>query len=356
MLYIHKEVHMLLKKIISAVCVALLITMSTPVTQNSLTAADAAADNGFTAEEIEGSAVKPKLTVDSLELTPEEVREQKVYTINITVSDSMDKYTAVGIHVYWDSRLTIVPQDDDMIVKCGDAIEKLMINASPLENGFFAAAAATSESFTGTDGVMYSFDLRLPDDAAPGDKFDISIIYEEGKYADDLFTDFNNDSEGKLMQAWLFTKGITTTTTTTTTATSTTTTTLISTATTTASSASSTTSSSSTTTSTSSATSASTTTSSASATTTVSTVPAAAKGDPNNDGLVDARDASLTLYLYADLSSSPRECTAEELQIYDANGNEKIEAVDASIMLFYYSEASSGYTGSFEQFLKEQGY
>ena len=208
MLYIHKEVHMLLKKIISAVCVALLITMSTPVTQNSLTAADAAADNGFTAEEIEGSAVKPKLTVDSLELTPEEVREQKVYTINITVSDSMDKYTAVGIHVYWDSRLTIVPQDDDMIVKCGDAIEKLMINASPLENGFFAAAAATSESFTGTDGVMYSFDLRLPDDAAPGDKFDISIIYEEGKYADDLFTDFNNDSEGTLMQAWLFTKGI----------------------------------------------------------------------------------------------------------------------------------------------------
>ena len=65
-------------------------------------------------------------------------------------------------------------------------------------------------------------------------------------------------------------------------------------------------------------------------------------GDVNSDGHIDSVDASLTLSIYAKLSSSKDpEASAEELAAADVDGNRKVDSVDASSILGYYVYLSS---------------
>ena len=76
-------------------------------------------------------------------------------------------------------------------------------------------------------------------------------------------------------------------------------------------------------------------------------------GDYNNDGSINAIDASYILTAYAENSTNHREATAEQLALGDVNKDGKINAVDASYVLSYYAYCSTNAKISLEEYLKQ---
>lgn len=76
-------------------------------------------------------------------------------------------------------------------------------------------------------------------------------------------------------------------------------------------------------------------------------------GDTNNDGRVDATDASNILSKYAEYSTSGKTPTSDELAVYDVNGDGKINSVDASCVLSYYTYTQTGGRGTFADYMND---
>lgn len=66
----------------------------------------------------------------------------------------------------------------------------------------------TSTSNNGLDGDVVTIEFKVPENAMPGDVFPFDIAYKSTSNGHSMFTNTDNDEEGKLMQAYLFTKGI----------------------------------------------------------------------------------------------------------------------------------------------------
>lgn len=77
------------------------------------------------------------------------------------------------------------------------------------------------------------------------------------------------------------------------------------------------------------------------------------KGDVNNDGLVDANDASLILSAYSLISTgSDSGLNDDESYAADVNSDNIIDSNDASAVLAYYSYAATGGELSLEDYIK----
>ena len=76
----------------------------------------------------------------------------------------------------------------------------------------------------------------------------------------------------------------------------------------------------------------------------VESVPAEYKlGDVNNDGKVDAKDATMVLVYYSQVSTGgDGELTENQKKAADMNGDSHIDAKDASVILAAYAAASTG--------------
>lgn len=77
-------------------------------------------------------------------------------------------------------------------------------------------------------------------------------------------------------------------------------------------------------------------------------------GDVNNDGIIDASDASCILTIYADFSTnSPTSFTETQIMSADTNGDMNVDVNDASLVLEYYSYVASGGTKSPDEFFAD---
>ncbi|MDE5946115.1 MAG: hypothetical protein K2G63_02220 [Oscillospiraceae bacterium] len=156
---------------------------------------------------------KPHLTMDKIVLTQSEAAG-KTITVNLNVSGAHRAYASTGLHIYWDSRLTLANDSNGMpMVERGNALKWLggLSTKDPTAaqygmDGYFVCTAGSGNS--GTDGVMWSFTFILPDNAKAGDVYPFDIIYKANPNAEDLFTNVTDDTDGKNMQAYAFTKGI----------------------------------------------------------------------------------------------------------------------------------------------------
>ena len=75
-------------------------------------------------------------------------------------------------------------------------------------------------------------------------------------------------------------------------------------------------------------------------------------GDLNDDGKIDANDATLVLVNYSLLSTGePIQLTESQQKAADVNGDGKIDSSDATTILQYYSYLSTGGKDSFADFL-----
>ena len=77
-------------------------------------------------------------------------------------------------------------------------------------------------------------------------------------------------------------------------------------------------------------------------------------GDVDENGSVDASDASLVLAAYARVSTGgDLELTEDQTAAADVNCDGVVDATDASYILAYYAYISTGGESTFEEFLKK---
>ena len=149
------------------------------------------------------ATVKPVLRLDKTEIAASEA-PGSVQTMNLTVSGADGKYAYVGLHIYYDDRLTI-EKSSKQYVK--NEMDELIGTSAMVENGelFFTAAGMGN---SGEDGVLASMKFRLPEDAEAGNLYPVCIGYQSSAAAEDLFNSKSADDTGKLMQSYVFTQGI----------------------------------------------------------------------------------------------------------------------------------------------------
>lgn len=75
-------------------------------------------------------------------------------------------------------------------------------------------------------------------------------------------------------------------------------------------------------------------------------------GDFTGDGIIDGRDASDVLTLYAKSSADGSAITQAELKKADVNIDGILDGRDASTILSFYAKTSTGYTGKLTDFIK----
>ncbi len=157
------------------------------------------------------AVVRPTLTISSETLDYDVARNNRVRDVTLTVSGAANKYAPTGLHIKVDSRLRVVTQTvggKTIYAKLGDAGEYLSQEQWGYDNGFFVATAASED--VGQNGVLWKFQVELPEDIDPaGDNFPIQIEYRSSSSGADMFTNGDRDEQGQLMQAYVFTKGIT---------------------------------------------------------------------------------------------------------------------------------------------------
>lgn len=262
---------------------------------------------------------KPVISISQENLPNYERKNNPIRTVTVSIKGADNAYANVGFTVKFDERLTLV-QKAGRIALAGPAWEYGQpIFVPDTEHGF--RAILTSSGNTGQDGVMFKFQVQLPDDANVGNgKYPIEIYYNKDT---DLFSNAEMDADSQLMEAWLFTQGIeqgyiwapiwddpTTTKAPTTTVTT---------------------------------------------TTTSVDKPSLLLGDANNDGKIDSIDASEILRLFAKISTGGTS-TENEKKVCDINNDGMIDSVDASAVLSYYAKISSSDSEeSFTDYLKEKG-
>ena len=211
-----------MKKIIAALAAGALLVTS--ALSGSTLSASAAPDGGFTEAEIAKSEVKPVLTLSDIELSYDKIPEDRIVNVTLSVSDAFKKYATVEIWTVFDDRLTVVADDKGVpAAKAGDAVRLLTTcfrspsyydskaKALVKLNGVRMITAGTSDY--GLDGTLFTVPVKLPSDVQPGDSFNLGYYYADktvtnNDFTNSMFTNARNDSDGKLMQAWLFTNGL----------------------------------------------------------------------------------------------------------------------------------------------------
>ncbi|MDE7226613.1 MAG: hypothetical protein K2N49_07145, partial [Ruminococcus sp.] len=173
---------------------------------------NASADNGFTPAEISDSEIKPTITLSKILL--DEVPYNRTVKVQVMVDTEDYSYASTGLHIYYDPRLEIEENNSgNPKVKKGAAADMLMFQASydatAEDYGMKGIFISTSgDCNAGISGVLTEITFNIPSDSSVGDVYPLDIVYRESIKMKDKFSTFNDNSTGKLMQAWTFTKGI----------------------------------------------------------------------------------------------------------------------------------------------------
>ena len=363
-----------------------------------------------------------------------------VQDIECSVSGAQNLWEVCGIHIVNDDRLSLVKNEitNNLLWQSGDAVSSNAISLAICKENtvfFTSSAVATGMKFNdgttkfgGSDGVIMTYSVTIPDNVQPGDVYPITFKYvstpaetEDSRATTDLFTNreywykaVNENAEIDEMTEYAINnwvngyikigeKRATTTVTTTITTAKPTTTTIKTT--TTIAKPTTTTIKTTTTTAKPATTTVKTTTTTAKPTTTIKTTTTTAKpttttvkttstteklttttakptatttkltttlntttqppvtttkatdvnrGDIDDNGTIDAIDASVALTIYA-LRSTNGDVSMyseKQLQAADTDKNGTVDAIDASYILSYYAYISTGGKKNFDDFMK----
>ena len=231
-----------------------------------------------------------------------------VKTVYCSITGAKEPVSRIKFHIFYDTRLTVKENSNGEVVTAGKGLNGFTTGSTMVEEGQLVFYA-TSEDTMLNKSCLFTIDFIVPETAEQGEVYPIGISYVDDGIAYDSFINSEQDDAGKLQMAYVFTKGIhngyikingekkTTTT-------------------------------------------------AAAVTTTMTTAVLSPDdyplGDINNDGNINAVDASAVLTYYA-YSSTNNESSLNEAQkkAADINKNGQINAVDASYILSYYAYTST---------------
>lgn len=148
-------------------------------------------DKPFKAEEIEASALKPEISLN----TRYDKANKKIIA-EISVSGADKKYSSYSLALKYDPRL--IPAEDG--VSLGNAVYTAQNAFHISTNNNIISLAGTSTSDDCQDGIIAAMEFSLPDDFKDSDMYTFSLLNNCGE----VFINNNNDRDGQLMQAYAF--------------------------------------------------------------------------------------------------------------------------------------------------------
>ena len=265
----------------------------------------------------DGNLACPEILVESVTLNADEAKG-RVVTVNINIAglNADLSYCTTGFHIYWDSRLTPIPNNSGNYASAGEAVRELGFSTGNIGT-YGAFVMTTGKSNAGREGTQATLNLKLPDDAQPEDVYPIDIAFRSDTNRTDLFTNCSDDQYGKFMQNYVTRHGIFS----------------------------------------------SVNPSNKSVggkllgyadgyISVNKVLPVYTLGDVNSDGTVDARDASKVLTEYARFSTDQSYKPDEIFMLAaDVNRNKIVDGNDATAIFTYYAKASAGKAGSFAEYI-----
>ena len=199
--------------------IAMMITAAMTITAATTTAITAFAGSAtgvtgmYTEYDLNGldpnkAETKPTIALSRIELPINVAQENPVQEIELTVTGAEKKYASTGLHISYDERLTAVADEYGDVGIMGPAGSKLMQDqkANLDSRSIFLTTGGSKDN--GRDGVLWTMEFRLPENIAVGDEVPIEILYRDIDGTGDLFSGKSNDEQSDLMQAWVFTNGI----------------------------------------------------------------------------------------------------------------------------------------------------
>lgn len=146
-----------------------------------------------------------RIWFDKVTLKSNEARG-KVQRIYCHVTGASYKVNSVSLHILYDTRLT--PKRNYVrYVTNGNSLRAFASVEGNFEPGVLELIATCNLNSL-VDGNLFYIDFKLPDDAMPGDVYPVGIRYDYTDVTYDLFYDHEQDYQGKLMMAYVFTEGI----------------------------------------------------------------------------------------------------------------------------------------------------
>ncbi len=149
------------------------------------------------------AATKPTLSLTQETITLVEANANPTRKIVLSVSGADKKYARTGLHIEFDSRLTLMKDS------ATPSEDNYRLSRDVMDDGYHGCFVMSSASTdVGRDGALWEFQVKLPSDVKEGDEFPVEIVYKPTQAVQDMFTNADQDTEGSLMEAYVFTKGI----------------------------------------------------------------------------------------------------------------------------------------------------
>lgn len=231
----------------------------------------------------------------------------KTQRIYFSLTGATEPVSLIKFHVFYDTRLTVKEDSNGEVITAGKALKGFTTGSSMMEDGQLVFYAYSNDNTLLSKGSIFTIDFIVPENAEQGDVYPIGLSYVDDGIVSDIFINSEQDEAGRLQMTYVFTKGI------------------------------------------------------------YNgyikimgdkkkTAPVYDLGDVNNDGYINAVDASYVLSYYAMISANKNGSFDDSQQIAaDVNNDGWINAVDASCILSYYAYISTTKeeTMSLAEFIKK---
>jgi len=147
----------------------------------------------------EGDFPKAQLSLSEVKVDIKDIANP--VKIDYSVSGVAGQWESTGVHIDFDSRLTIKEKTATAIGTKGSAVDDIEIFKAVKDESVAVPSVfiTTASSVPGSNGVIYSFDVIVPANAKVGDKYEIKFRYKSG----DLFTSTTQGSS-TAMTEWAF--------------------------------------------------------------------------------------------------------------------------------------------------------
>ena len=230
------------------------------------------------------------LFFDKIGLEPEYAKGtvQRVY---FSITGATEPVSRIKLHFFYDTRLTVKENSNGEVMNAGKAVQDFTTGSAMVEEGQLVFYAYSDENKL-TKGSLFTIDFIVPESAEQGEIYPFGISYTNDGIAADTFINTEQNDAGRLQMTYVFTKGIYN-----------------------------------------------------------GYIKVKGEkiiktkydlGDVNNDGLINAIDASSVLAYYALVSTNKNGgYTAEQKLAADVDSDGAINAIDASNILAYYAYAST---------------
>ena len=157
--------------------------------------------------DVEKSTIRPELYITQADVEYSGSIGGSVQKVEFTMQGTQNSYSAVGLNIYYDDRLTIKPDNSGKIAQKCEALSDMELDCKEFVDGQLFLSIY-SGSGHGSDGAAWTVDFVLPSDASVGDVYPIGVEYYEDEYTHDCFQNVPRDDKSDLMEAWFFKNGI----------------------------------------------------------------------------------------------------------------------------------------------------